>query len=280
MTRTATTPESIPEANLRRQELNGKLQSAVIDRLRDPRTALRAARALWDVIPSRHVQVYMTDPRLQAAVAAIGADGALSAPKGDVLGVFSQSAPSKLAIFQQQRIERRVEIQPDGSALVNQRVIFTNDVPEGLSGNRTAYRGYLALKYRQRVAYRIPAMATDPAIVVEDARALIKQEDTGPFPDGAGAEVLWQGQDIRPRQSSATSLAYDLPSGTFGGPDGLEYRLDADPQARAIPATLDLTVIFPDGSTPSGDDPGWSLEGATAQWTGELDRPLDLRVND
>ena len=122
-------------ARLERIGANSELQSALIDRLRDPRTALRAARALWDVLPSRHVQVYMSDPRLQAAAAAIGADGALSVPEADVLGVFSQSAPSKLAIFQEQRIERRVEIQPDGGAHVRQRVCFTNAVPEGLSGD-------------------------------------------------------------------------------------------------------------------------------------------------
>ncbi|MGB7980072.1 MAG: DUF4012 domain-containing protein [Candidatus Nanopelagicales bacterium] len=275
-------PENIDgiEARLARMGANSELQSAVIDHLRDPRTALRAARALWDVTPSRHIQGYMTDPRLQSAVAAVGAGGALSDPKGDVLGVFAQSAPSKLAIFQEQRIERRVEIQADGSAFVNQRVVFTNAVPEGLSGDRKAYRGYLALKYRQRVAYRIPATATDPAIAVEDARALIKQEDTGPFPDGVGGEVLWQGQDIRPQQSGATSLAYDLPPGTFGGSDGLAYTLTADPQARSLPATLDLTVIFPEGQSPRGDGPGWTLEGTTAHWAGTLDRPLELTAHD
>ena len=112
-------PDWDVEARLARQGANAQLQHDLIDRLRDWRTALRAARALWDVIPSRHVQAYMADPDLQAAVVAIGADGALSVPSGDVLGVFAQSAPSKLAIFQKQRIERRVEIQPDGSAFVS-----------------------------------------------------------------------------------------------------------------------------------------------------------------
>jgi hypothetical protein len=272
-------PDWDVEARLARQGANAELQHDLINRLRDWRTALRAARALWDVIPSRHVQGYMADPDLQSAVAAIGADGALSVPRGDVLGVFSQSAPSKLAIFQKQRIERRVEIQPDGSAFVSQRVVYTNAVPAGLPGDRRAYRGYLALKYRQRVAYRIPAKAMDPAIAVDDARALVKPEDTGPFPDGSGAEVLWQGQDIRPRLGGATSLAYDLPPGTFGGAGGLRYTLTADAQPRVEPAALDVTVLFPEGAKPRGEGPGWTAEGAIAHWSGTLDRAIQLIVH-
>ncbi len=134
----------------------------VIDGLRDPRTALRAARALWDVIPGRHVQAYMADPALQSVVSALGADGALSEPSGDVLGVFLQSGPSKLAIFQQQRIERRVQIAADGSAAGPPAGHVHERGARGPCRGCQAYRGYLALTYRQRVAFRIPESASGP----------------------------------------------------------------------------------------------------------------------
>jgi hypothetical protein len=269
-------PETVEGALGSRQQGNAELQSALITRLRDPGMALRAARVLWEAIPSRHVQLFMVDPRIAEALAAVEADGSLTRPEGDVLGVHLQSGPSKLAIFQRVRIERDVALRADGSARVEQTVRFTNDVPEGLVGDPESHRGYLALTYRQRVAFRIPAIATDHAITVEDARALVDQGDTGPFPDGAGAAVLWQGQDIRPHQSRATTLAYDLPPGTFGGSDGLVYTLSADPQASLQPAAIDLSVTFPEGYTPLPTDSNWTAEGATARWTGILDRPLEL----
>ena len=273
-------PEFPPESNLARQAGNAELQDLVIERLRDPRTALRAVRALWDVIPGRHVQAHMADPALQATVTALGAEGALSQPSGDVLGVFLQSGPSKLAVFQEQRIERRVQLAADGSAQVRQRVRFTNSVPEGLAGDADKYRSYLALTYRQRVAFRIPDSAMQPTVAVEGDRELVRPDATGPFPDSAGAQVLWQGQDLAPRAQSVTEVSYRLPAGTFTGADGLDYQLTADPQAMVSPPEVELIVEFPDGSAPTGQAEGWAIDGATATWTGTLDRPLAVGVHD
>lgn len=273
-------PEFPPESNLARQAGNAELQDLVIERLRDPRTALRAVRALWDVLPGRHIQAYMADPALQATVCALGAGGALSEPSGDVLGVFLQSGPSKLAVFQEQRIERRVQLAADGSAQVRQRVRFTNAVPEGLAGDADKYRSYLALTYRQRVAFRIPDSAMEPTVAVDGDRELVRPDATGPFPDSAGAQVLWQGQDIAPRAQSVTEVSYRLPAGTFSGTDGLDYQLTADPQAMVSPPEVELIVEFPAGSASTGQADGWAIDGATATWTGTLDRPLAVGVHD
>ena len=269
-------PDWPVESALARQAANAELQSALIERLKDPSTALRAARALWEVLPSRHVQMYLADPALQSAVADLGAAGSLARPSGDSLGVFLQSAPSKIAIFQQVRIRRDVEIHHDGSARVRQLVTCTNAIPDDLEGDEEATHGRLALTYRSRVAYRIPLAATRAEVRAVGRKALVPADGTGPFPDSVGAQVLWQGQDVPPRQTGRTEISYDLPSGTFGEDGEFQYMLAADPQPISQPPVLELTVSFPVDSTPRGGQDGWMVEGSTATWTGSLDQPLAL----
>ena len=271
-------PEEVPGANERRKELNTEFQSELIDQLRDWRTALRASVAVWDAIPGRHVQAAMVDPALQRVVEVVGAEGELSRGPGDLLGVFSQSGPSKLAIFQDRQISHVVTVGADGSAQIRQTTIFTSSVPDDLRGDPDSYRGYLALLYRQRVAFRIPESAQRASVQVLGGQGIVRAESVGPYPDSVGAQVLWQGQDIPPGGVSSTVVTYSLPAGTFGGSGQLEYLLAADPQATVRPALLDVTVDFPPGWISRSGGEQVQVDGPTAHWTGVLDRPVSLRL--
>lgn len=271
-------PEDVPGANERRQALNAQLQGELIDRLREPRTALRAALALWRTIPGRHLQGSMADPAVQRSIQALGADGSLSAEPGDVLGVFAQSGPSKLAIFQERAIRHEVVVLPDGSAQVTQTTTFTSAVPEDLTGDPESYRGRLALLYRQRVAFRLPENAQSPTIDTPAGDGIIRGRRTGPYSDGVGGWVMWQGQDLPPGGLSTTVVTYSLPPGFFGGAGDLEYRLWADPQATVAPTGLEVVVTFPAGWAPKAADPSVRVAGSTATWVVDLDRPRSLRL--
>ncbi len=266
------------EANARRQALNAQLQSEIIDELKDPQNLMRAAVSLWRVIPGRHVQAWMADPSLQRIVTEIGAGGELSRGSGDVVGVFSQSGPSKLSIFQERSMDHEVVVAADGSAQVTQTTTFTSAVPADLFGDPDSYRGYLALVYRQRVAFRIPETAQDPDVRVRGGAGIVRKPRTGPYPDEVGGQVMWQGQDLRPGDQSKTVVTYTLPPGTFGSADDLEYWLDADPQATVSPTDLTITVTFPSGQARALGDERAETSGAQARWTGVLDRPISLRV--
>lgn len=268
-------PIELPGEMEQRQRNNSELRAALVDELSNPLTAVRAVAALWGTFPARHVQAYFADPGLQSICVAAGAQAALATQPGDVLGVFTQSGVSKLAVFQRRTITREVDIATDGSASVVQTVRFANDVPPGLAGDPTTHSGYLALIFRQRVAFRIPESATDAAIEVTGARALVGAESTGPFPDDVGAQVLWQGQDIPPREASSTTVAYRLPPGTFGTDGRLAYQLVANPQAMVKPVELQVTVTFP--QAPKGAR-GWKVSDNTATWSGTLDQTLHLNL--
>ncbi len=271
-------PEEVPGAKDQRRAMNDQLRRDILARLSDRWTALRALKGLWDTIPGRHVQVFAADAQLQSAVRAAGADGSLATSPGDIVGVFLQSGVSKLAVFQRRSIGHHVTVFPDGSAKVRETVSFTNAVPDGLEGDPTSYRGYTALGFRQRVAFRIPETSTDASARVTEGRALVPESASGPYSDDAGAKVVWQGQDIPPGQTRTTVVEYRLPEGTFGTAGDVRYVLTANPQSVVLPVDLSVEVNF-DGLRPEvKDGSGWQVSGQRAQWQGTLDRTLALRI--
>jgi hypothetical protein len=230
---------------------------------------------LPSLLASRHLQVYMAQPAMQEALTILHAAGELETPDGDIAGVFLQSGVSKLAVFQERVIEHDVVLAEDGSAQVEQTVEFGNAVPEGLEGDPTSHIGYLALIFRQRVAYRIPLAATEITLTQND-KALVPGSKQGPYEDGAGARVMWAGQDIPPGQRTRVVVRYRLPAGSFGTDGRLNYRLTLNPQAMTIPVSVTVRVRFATGTPDLG--PGWSTVDGQAQWRGVLDRTLQLEL--
>lgn len=259
---------------LQRHARNEALTHAVAQHVSSPLNLLTALRGALDAIPPRHIQASFDDPSLQAAIEQLGAAGELQSGAGDLIGVWSQSGPNKLSVFQRRSISQEVQLTADGGAEVRRTISFHNDVPEGLDGDPTTYRGYLALLARMRVAYRVPTNATDFSISTGTSTALVPEGRTGPFPDERGGGVLWQGHMTPQGEVTTVEMHYTLPAGSF--PSG-GYEVRADPQALTIVPTLQLRVIpAPDTELPN--TPGWSRSGADLVWDGSLDRSLHLRI--
>jgi len=263
-----------PEGVIERHARNEELTKALIEHLTHPLNLLSAVRGTMDAIPPRHIQASFDLPALQDAVDALAAGGELSPGGGDLIAVHSQSAPNKLSVFQDRRITQEVQLTADGGATVRRSTSFTNAVPEGLEGDPTTYAGYLALRARMRVAYRLPLTATDTRITTGNSVSLVPVTRTGPFPDERGGQVLWQGHETDPGQTTTVVMEYALPAGTFAPGT---YDVHADPQALAHPAELTVRVL-PAPGTPVAAAPGWSESGGGLQWSGTLDRPLHLTV--
>ncbi len=80
--------------------------------------------ALLSVAPSRHVQMYFRDDRLQKLVEDRGLAGAVPTPDvGNMTAVFTQNGNgSKVDVFQQRTINQTVVVHEDGSATVGRTV--------------------------------------------------------------------------------------------------------------------------------------------------------------
>ena len=263
-----------PEGVIERHARNEELTTALLEHLTEPLNLMSAVRGTMQAIPPRHIQASFDAPALQAAVDDLAAGGELARGAGDLIAVHSQSAPNKLSVFQDRRITHEVRLTAEGGAMVRRTISFTNDVPEGLEGDPTTYRGYLALLARMRVAYRLPSSATDTRISTGNSVSLVPVARTGPFPDDSGGQVLWQGHETQPGDTTTVLMEYVLPGGTFAPGS---YEVHADPQALAQPAELRV-VVLPAPGTDLPESPGWSRSGGALEWSGSLDRPLHLAI--
>jgi hypothetical protein len=263
-----------PEGVIERHARNEELTQALLGHLTEPMNLLSAVRGTMDAIPPRHIQASFDAQSLQRAVDELGAGAGLSEAAGDLIAVHSQSAPNKLSVFQDRRISQEVQLTAAGGATVRRSVSFTNAVPAGLEGDPTTYAGYLALQARMRVAYRLPLTATDTQITTGNSVSLVPVARTGPFPDESGGQVLWQGHETDPGDTTTVVMTYTLPAGTF---EPGTYEVHADPQALAHPVELTLSVRPAAGSS-LAPAPGWTRAGTGLTWSGALDRPLHLTV--
>lgn len=263
-----------PEGVIERHARNEELTAALLEHLTQPTNLVSAIRGTMDAIPPRHIQASFDAPALQDAVEQLVAGGALAGGAGDLIAVHSQSAPNKLSVFQDRRITQEVRLTAEGGATVRRTTSFTNAVPEGLEGDPTTYAGYLALRARMRVAYRLPLTATDTRITTGNSVSLVPVTRTGPFPDDQGGQVLWQGHETAPGDTTTVVMEYSLPDATFAPGT---YEVHADPQPLAHPAELTITVLPAPGSA-LAPVPGWTEAGTGLQWSGTLDRPLHLSV--
>ncbi len=259
---------------IERHARNDALVRALGEHFAKPWNALPTLRGTLRVMPERHIQASFGTPGLSAAVAALHAEGSLSSGPGDLLGVFSQSGPNKLSVFQDRAIDQEVTLDAHGGAAITRTVRITNAVPEGLSGHVAKTHGYLALRARMRVAHRVPPSSTELSVSTGTTPGLVPVDRTGPFPDDRGGQVMWQGHETSPRDTTVVTLTYRLPAGTFRPGT---YELWADPQPMTIPTRLRVHISAPPGVALPATD-GWSRDGDGMTWQGGLVGPQHLRV--
>lgn len=262
-----------------RHQMNGELAAALAQSLTQPLQIMGTISGAMSAIPDRHIQANFESAGIQAAVANLGAAGRLANEPGDLVGVFSQSGPNKLSIFQERDIQQEILLTPGGGAKVTQTVTITNAVPADLRGELDSFRGYTALKARLRVAFRIPTDAKEWTLDIGEARPLVGLSKVGPYPDGSGGKVLWQGFDIPARDRVTVTITYRLPRNTWSQISGLPiYSVAADPQALNRPAHLTIRVSAAPGAPNPAAEGGWRSTGNGVEWTGRLDRAIRLNL--
>ena len=269
-----------PEGVEVRHQMNTDLAVALAQRLTSPLHVLDTLTGAFAAIPGRHVQASFRNADLQEAAASLGASGELSDAGADTVGVFTQSAPNKLSIFQQRRITHEVELGAAGGARVTSTISYTNAVPAQLSGDASTYLGYTALRARFKAAYRLPEKATDVSLDLAGQHPVVAANNVGPHANALGGQYLWQGQEIAPEATSRVVIRYALPAGTFSGrtSKGSAYLLRADPQALHLPTRLEVRVTRASGVPEPVTGPGWRRNGESLVWLGQLTQPLHLAL--
>lgn len=261
------------EGQALRRAQNAALAAALVGEVGKPGNSRPALRGLLAAIPGRHLQLAFADAGMESAADAMRATGRLSDGPGDLIGVFTQNSPNKNSIFHVRSISQDVQLTADGGARVTRQVRFTNAVPANVEGEPDKYRGYTALRARFRVAHRAPLGVEGLAMTTDDLRTF-GQTPVGPYDDQRGGQVLWKGHRLKIGETVTDTVTYQLPAGTF---EPGHYEVWADPQAVTLPATMQLRVTPTAGESLDAPN-GWSAEGSTLVWSGDLNRPIHLTV--
>jgi hypothetical protein len=211
---------------------------------------IRVASSLAASADQKHVQIYFTDPAVQAAVADTGWSGSVAPPSGttDVLGVCNaMTAGGKVNIAMRKSIDYSVELGADGSAETTLVLDYANRAPLGFAFSRTIFRDYLRV-------FRAPGSIL-PAERGPVSQGVTTTVESG-LPTVARAFTLVRGQTRRETFFARVPGALRQgPTGSSGGTGSARYRLFLIRQAdlQDIPTTV--TVSAP---------PGWRIAGARA----------------
>lgn len=259
-----------------RHEQNNSLMAEMTARAQSVQQLPHVMAALMDSGPGRHFQVYLRDPSLQKEIEPLGLAGGLSPNNDDYFSVFTTSSPNKVAVYQDRRIDRSVQLGADGSATVKETIEFRNAAPTGAESSQpqtSTGSGYNDTRAVNQYMVYLPDKAVAPTMLVSGGVPGAKPATPVIYEDVDGRKFFWSASGADPGQTATVEVAYTLPAGTFTTSDGgVEYRGTVDPQPMWQTPSLKLTVAGPPGFEAVNSE-GWQPQGSSYVATLPADRP-------
>jgi hypothetical protein len=260
-----------------RQARNDALMSVMLSNLTSGGQLRAKADALLSAAPTRHVQMYFQDDRLEALVRHRGLDGSVPSPSsGDLTAVYTQNGNgSKVDVYQKRTVTQAVQLHADGSATVRRTVRIENATPpyNGL-GPDTKF-GYTTRWATNLVISLFPRGARVTQQPESDLPATVKKDiDQAGRPFGQAAVVT------SPGGSSEVSWEYELPRAAVRDGASLLLKDTIAPQNTVNGFLLQTTVTAPDGWTLQrvDDTQAWYLNGGQAFLQIGIDGPLVVQL--
>jgi hypothetical protein len=86
--------------------------------------------AISGAVAGGHLRIYSTDPTIEGGLAALGADGALAQPGGDIAGVtVVNGSGSKVDYYATRSVDYGIQLGGTGDAINTATVTIANDAP-------------------------------------------------------------------------------------------------------------------------------------------------------
>jgi hypothetical protein len=273
--------EENTQANIKaRHDVNDQLMKIMMARLTTGGGLIGKARALGDAIPSRHLQMYFRDPRLENLITQRHLGGQVPLPSvGNLSAVYTQNTnQSKMDVFQSRIVRERVELRSDGSAVVHRTIEISNPSPpfpgpgvDQKIGQNTRWSG-------SQVINLMPPGATitqEPKPVVTHAGLTVAGIGRGVDQDG---RVYGQARILLPPNGTVQlAWTYTIKNAASRESGGLRLLDYVAPQAMLNAPTLELTVIPPQGWT-AQLPPGWSPSSSGVATKTEMNTSQALTV--
>jgi hypothetical protein len=261
-----------------RQKRNDQLMSTMLSSLLSGGQLKAKAQALLSVAPTRHVQMYFRDDKLQHLVLDRDLAGAVPNPAvGNMTAVYTQNGNgSKVDVFQQRKISETVVVHEDGSATVHRTVRldnatppYTGDVPDSKFGYSTRWATNLVINLMPKDAKIIQEPALKDATSVRHGR----DEYGRTFAQGAVV--------TSPKGFSELTWAYELPHAAVKVGNDWRVQDVLVPQNALNQAVLSITIVAPEGWTTRRVDDSqlWYVAGNIGNLQIYIDAPQTLQLD-
>jgi hypothetical protein len=257
-----------------RHDLNDELMTVMLSRLTEGGGMIGKAKALGEAVPSRHLQMYFRDDRLQQLVVEKNLGGLVPDPKvGNLTAVYTQNGNgSKMDVFQKRTVKQTVRIRQDGSAVVSRTVALKNASPPFTGTGTDIRRGY----YTRWATNLVINLMPDRARLVEQPEVALRST-VGSGKDLNGRTYAKAAVAMPPDSSAKLTWKYVVPNAATKHGDAWRLLDYVSPQAMLKVPTYELTVIAPKGWKAEARK-GWKVDGDTATTSVPMNRPYVLKM--
>jgi hypothetical protein len=247
---------------------------------------LERLRALAEATEGGHLNLYVTDPALQEALAATDVGGALVAPPGDLLQVLvSNAAENKIDYFVTRSVDYEIRLGGQGEAFGFTTVTLRNDAPsEGEP--RIVIGPNIRRVVIDEQEVRVSAgdeihltsvwCAADCPLVVAERDG----EEIGLRPGSELGHGFWYDYSLTPSGQATRLHVVTRRDGVWEGDRSSgTYRLTILPQTTIRPTEYSVRIVPPDGTRITWGTDELTIEpDGTGTWRGRPEGPLTLEV--
>jgi hypothetical protein len=260
-----------------RQARNDALMSVMLSNLTGGGQLQAKASALLSAAPTRHIQMYFRDSRLEALARHRGLDGAVPSPaSGDLTAVYTQNGNgSKVDVYQKRTVSQAVQLHEDGSATVRRTVRIENPTPPYNGIGPDTKFGYTTRWATNLIISLFPRGARITQQPQSELASTVKKGiDQAGRPFGQAAVVT------KPDGSSEVSWEYELPKAAVRDGASLLFKDAVAPQNTVNGFLLETTVTAPDGWTLQrvDDSQAWYVNGGQAFLQIGIDAPFTVQL--
>jgi Protein of unknown function (DUF4012) len=234
-------------------------------------------RAISTAVADGHLRIYSADPTVESGLTALGVDGALADPGGDVMGVtVNNGSGSKVDYYAARTVDYDVQLGGDGEAIGTANVTIANDAPTH-GEPRYVIGPYV---HGAHAGDNIPLTTVWCHASCELESATSDGEHQIGLAAGSENGVPWL-RDYRtiPAGHTGTLSLVWRSSGVWeGNSSGGSYELTLLGQATIRPTDVTATIHAPAGTDIVWTSTPMAVDGGTATWHGAPSSTTTLEV--
>lgn len=268
--------KKVPGAT-QRKDLLGSAAAVVFARfLGMDEHGIARLHAISGAVADGHLRIYSTDPTIEGGLAALGANGALAQPVGDIAGVtVVNGSGSKVDFYASRSVDYDIQLGGTGEAIDTATVTIANDAPT--SGQPRYVLGpYVDGAHAGDQIPLTSVWCHAPCALASATR------DGSPISVDTGSEngVSWlrDATTIPAHATGTLGVTWRSSDVWTGNSSGGTYELTLLGQPTVGPTDVSVTITAPAGTRIVWTSTPMAVDGGTATWRGTPSTTTTLGV--